>query len=101
MQGPSHPPPAGQTVTVNIGAPINQQYTAQTTADGYAVVTFSFNDPNPGQPVIVQVSTVWNNQTYPAQTFFTPGPTVQPTPTQGPGGPGGPGNGTPTVGVGP
>lgn len=98
MKGPSQPPPAGQTVTVNIGPPISGQYTKQTTADGYAVVTFAYNDPNPGQPVIVSVSTVWNNVNYKAQTFFTPGPTVRPTPTQGQGGPGGPGDGTPTVG---
>lgn len=91
MQGPSHPPPAGQAVTINVGSPINQQQTVRTGADGYATMTFSFNDPNPGQPVIVSVSTGWNNATYRAQTFFTPGPNTAPTPTPSvPGGAGTP-----------
>jgi hypothetical protein len=98
MQGPSHPPPAGQPINVSIGNPVSQNFNVRTGADGYAVVTFNYNDPNPGQPVIVNVSAVWNGATYNGQTFFTPGPRAQPTPTKGPGGPG---NGTPTVGVGP
>ncbi len=83
MQGPSQPPPAGLTINVNVGSPINQPYTKQTSADGYATVTFSFNDTNPGQPVIVNISTVYGNVRYAAQTFFTPGPNVAPTPTAG------------------
>jgi hypothetical protein len=67
---------------VNVGSPISQQFSARTTADGYATVTFSFTDPNPGQPVIVKVSTNYNGN-YAAQTFFTPGPNVAPTPTAG------------------
>lgn len=97
MQGPSQPPPAGLPVTVNVGSPVSQQLSARTTADGYAVVTFSFNDPSPGQPVVVDVTTNYNGAQYKAQTFFTPGPRTQPTPTQGaqstPGNGGG--NGTP------
>lgn len=95
MKGPSHPPPAGLPVTIYVGNPIAQQQTAHTTADGYAVASFSFNDPNPGLPVTVSVTTNWNNVAYKAQTFFTPGPNTAPTPTAGaspaPGGPGGPG----------
>jgi hypothetical protein len=99
MQQPSHPPNAGQPIQVNIGDPINRQLSASTGADGYATVTFSYNDSNAGQPVIVSVSTNYSGVTYRAQTFFTPAPSQQPTPTPGnPGGPGGPGNGTPTVG---
>ena len=82
MTGPSQPPPAGQTINVNVGSPISQQYSVRTTADGYATVTFSFTDPNPGQPVIVKVSTFYKGN-YAAQTFFTPGPNVAPTPTAG------------------
>jgi hypothetical protein len=97
MQGPSHPPPAGVQVNVSVGSPINQQFTAHTGADGYATVTFSFNDPNPGQPVRVDVTTSYPGSP-PAETFFTPGVQTQPTPTSGPGNGNGNGNGTPTVG---
>ncbi len=94
MQGPSHPPPS-LTVVINVTAPINQQFTARTGADGYATATFSYNDPVPGQPVIVNVSATYNGVTYSAQTFFTPGPKAAPSPTAEPsktpggGGPGG------------
>ena len=81
MQGPSHPPPAGQQVNISIGNPVPQQFSQRTTADGYATATFSYNDPNPGQPVQVNVTTVWNGVTYNAQTFFTPGVNTAPTPT--------------------
>ena len=101
MQGPSQPPPAGQTVIVNIGDPIGGSYSKRTGADGYAAVDVSFNDPNPGQPVLVFVSTTWKGVTYQAQTFFTPGPRAPSTPTAQPtqqGGGGGGGKGTPTPG---
>ena len=94
MQGPSHPPPAGLPVNINIGNPVGQQFNTRTTADGYATVTVPFNVSTPGQPIVVSVSAVWNNITYKGQTFFTPGPTTPPTPTQGNGN--GNGNGTPT-----
>ncbi len=83
MQGPSHPPPAGVQVTVSVGSPISQQFTARTGADGYATVTFSFNDPDPGQPVQVNVTTNYPGAP-PAQTFFTPGVNTAPTPTTAP-----------------
>lgn len=94
MQGPSHPPPS-LTVVISVGSPINQQFTARTGGDGYATQSFSFNDPVPGQPVIVTVSTTYSNATYNAETFFTPGPKAAPSPTSAPtppnggGGPGG------------
>lgn len=96
MTGPSHPPSAGLPINVSVGSPINQQFSARTTADGYATVTFSFNDPTPGQPVIVDINTNYGNANYHAQTFFTPGPQTAPTPTPGPQTT--PGAGTPTVG---
>lgn len=96
MQGPSHPPPS-LTVIINVGAPINQQFSVRTGADGYATKAFSFNDPTPGQPVIVGISTVYSGTPYNAQTFFTPGPNSQPSPTPSasktPGDGGGPGGG--------
>lgn len=104
MAGPSHPPPAGLTISINIGDPVPQQFSVRTGADGLAAQTFSFNDPTPGQPVIVTVTTSYNNVTYKAQTFFTPGPKAAPSPTAQPtqpgngGGPPGPGNSTPTPG---
>jgi hypothetical protein len=94
MQGPSHPPPAGVQVNVSVGSPINQNFTAHTGADGYATATFSFNDPNPGQPVTVNVTTNYPGSPA-AQTFFTPGVNTAPTPTTAPD------TGTPTVSVGP
>jgi hypothetical protein len=94
MQGPSHPPPAGVQVNVSVRSPINQDFTARTGADGYATVTFSYNDPNPGQPVIVDVTTSYPGSP-PAQTFFTPGVNTAPTPTTAAP------TDTPTVGVGP
>jgi hypothetical protein len=94
MQGPSHPPPAGVQVNVGVGSPINQNFTARTGADGYATVTFNFNDPNPGQPVVVNVTTNYPGSP-PAQTFFTPGVNTAPTPTTAPD------TGTPTVSAGP
>lgn len=104
MQGPSHPPPS-LTVVISIGSPIPQQFTARTGADGYATQAFSFNDPVPGQPVIVNVSTTYNGAPYSAQTFFTPGPKAAPSPTaapsQTPGGGGGGGGGKPTPPGGP
>jgi hypothetical protein len=93
-QGPSHPPPAGVQVNVSVGGPINQNFTARTGADGYATVTFNFNDPNPGQPVVVDVTTNYPGSPA-AQTFFTPGVNTAPTPTTAPD------TGTPTVSAGP
>jgi hypothetical protein len=81
-------------VNVSVRSPINQDFTARTGADGYATVTFSYNDPNPGQPVIVDVTTSYPGSP-PAQTFFTPGVNTAPTPTTAAP------TDTPTVGVGP
>ncbi|HEU5349775.1 MAG TPA: hypothetical protein VFU63_14280 [Ktedonobacterales bacterium] len=98
MQGPSHPPPAGLVINVTIGNPIGGTYSTRTGADGYAAQVITFNAPTAGQPVIVDVSTTYNNVTYHAQTFFTPGPRAVASPTKSP--KGGPGNSntTPTVG---
>jgi hypothetical protein len=94
MQGPSHPPPAGVQVNISVRSPINQNFTARTGADGYATATFSYNDPNPGQPVLVDVTTNYPGSPS-AQTFFTPGVNTAPTPTTAAP------TDTPTVGVGP
>ncbi len=90
MNGPSTPPPAGQKIQVIVLDPINQSLLGVTGADGIAAVPVTFNDPKPGTPVIVQISTVWNNKTYNNETFFTPGATFKPTATPKSGG------GTPT-----
>lgn len=81
MKGPSTPPPAGQKIQVLVGDPINQPYEGVTGPDGIAAVPVTFNDPRPGYPVVVQVTTVWNGKTYTNETFFTPGATFKPTAT--------------------
>lgn len=91
MKGPSTPPPPLK-IQVIIQDPINQTLSGTTDAQGYAVVPVTFNDPKPGTPVIVQVSTVYNGKTYTNETFFTPGVTYKPTATPKSGG-----DGTPTA----
>lgn len=103
MQGPSQPAP-GLAINISVGNPVGGTYSARTGPDGYAAVTFSFNDSTPGQPVIVDAWANWNGATYHAQTFFTPGPQAPATPTEqatqgGGGGGGGQGDKTPTPGA--
>ena len=81
MNGPSTPPPPGQKIQINVLDPINQSFQGVTGSDGIAAVSVTFNDPKPGYPVVVDVSTVWNGKTYNNQTFFTPGITYKPTAT--------------------
>jgi hypothetical protein len=81
MNGPSTPPPAGQSIQVLVLDPINQPLQGVTGPDGIAAVPVTFNDPRPGYPVRVQVSTIWKGKTYSNETFFTPGATFKPTAT--------------------
>jgi hypothetical protein len=65
-------------------------------------VQFDLNDPQSGLPVTVQVSVVLGNQTYHAETFFTPNPTSAPTTTPNPNAtPSGTATGTPSGTAGP
>lgn len=84
MQSPAVPPNPGVSVTIFVGGAINQTLTATTGADGIATAQLAFSDPDPGVPVVVQVSASYRNQTYKNQTFFTPGATFTATPTGGP-----------------
>ena len=84
MQTPAQPPNPPATVSILIGAPINQSATVTTGPDGIATTQVAFSDPQPGIPVIVTVTSTYNNATYSNQTFFTPGATFTPTPTPGP-----------------
>jgi hypothetical protein len=98
MKGPSTPPQQPLSVQVLVQDPINKS--GQGTCgppDGIAAVPITFNDPRPGYPVVVQVSTVWNGKTYTNETFFTPGATFKPTATPKHGG----GPPTPTATTGP
>ena len=83
MKTPAQPPNPGVKVSVLVGAPINQSFTATTGPDGIATVQVAFSDPAPGTPVIVTVTANYNGATYSNQTFFTPGATFTPTPTAG------------------
>ena len=80
MNTPSTPPQPLQ-VTVLVGDPINQPYTATTDSDGLAAVYIALNDTQSGRPVTVTVSANYKNQTYTGSTFFTPSPAAKPTPT--------------------
>ncbi|MFI5271766.1 MAG: hypothetical protein ACHQ4H_01880 [Ktedonobacterales bacterium] len=86
-------PAAGQTVTISVGAPVNQLNNVTTDASGLATWTLTINDTQAGTPVVVDVSTNFHGQTYSNSTFFTPSPGGAPkaTPgaTQTPGGGGG------------
>lgn len=93
MSGPATAP-SPLTVTVLVGAPINKTLSGTTDANGLVALPLSFSDPNPGAPVQVTVSANYRGQTYANQTFFTPGATYTPTPTNGPSVT--PGSGTPS-----
>ncbi|MGH2505476.1 MAG: hypothetical protein ACRDID_23440 [Ktedonobacterales bacterium] len=84
MKSPAVPPNPGVTTTIFVEGAVNQTFTATTGSDGIATAQVAFSDPNPGVPVVVQVSATYNGQTYKNQTFFTPGATFTPTPAGGP-----------------
>jgi hypothetical protein len=81
MNNPPQPPNPPVTVTVLVGDPVGGTHTAVTDLDGLAAVNFSFTDPQSGVPVVVSVSATYGNQTYTAQTFFTPAPATKPSPS--------------------
>lgn len=80
-------------ITVLVGDPLDQTLNGKTDNVGLAAISYTFNDPSIGQPVVVTVSANYNNQTYTNHTFFTPGATQSPqaTPKSSPGA------GTPTT----
>src|SRR5690242_8946027 len=82
------PPRPAPGVTVNFIAedPVNQNGSAQTGPDGIATWTLTFKDRPAGIPVTVDINTSYNQQSYGAQTFFTPGVNIGPTPTAKSGG---------------
>jgi hypothetical protein len=84
MNNPPLPPNPPVQVTVLVGDPVGGTHTATTDNDGLAAITFAYNDPQSGVPVVVSVQVTYGNQTYAAQTFFTPAPTRRPSPTPGP-----------------
>jgi hypothetical protein len=99
--GPTRPA-AGVRVQVNLHGPVNQSYAGRTGSNGIATIRVSFSVSQPGSPVFVDVSAIWQGVTYRRQSFFTPAPQAKPSPTadgHGHGGGGGtPGPGTtPTV----
>ncbi len=81
MTGPSTPPPSALQIDVNVGSPVNQHYSGSTDRNGLAAIPITINDPAAGQPVTVSVSTNYGGQTYSADTFFTPAPAAQPSPS--------------------
>lgn len=95
MTGPSTPV-QGLPVSVTASAPVNQNGSGTTDADGMAAIPLTFTDPQSGTPVTVSVTVNYHNQTYTASTFFTPSPMATPTPTPKPGAPATP-TGKPTA----
>jgi hypothetical protein len=95
MQTAGSPAPS-IPITVLVGDPLDQSLSGKTDNVGLAAISYTFNDPSIGQPVVVTVSANYNNQTYTNHTFFTPGATQAPQPTPK----GSPGAGTPTGGGG-
>ncbi len=88
MSGPAQPPATSLSVSVQLGAPISQNYSGSTDATGVAAIPITFNDPSAGQPVVVDVYVTYQGTRYHAQTFFTPSPaspTTSPTPNGTPG----------------
>ena len=84
MLTPPRPAP-GVTITFIAQDPVNQTGSAQTGPDGIATWTLTFKDSPAGKPVTVDVSTTYLQQPHDAQTFFTPGVNLGPTPTPKPG----------------
>ena len=93
-------PAAGQSVLVNVGAPLNLAQSVTTDNSGLGTWTITIVDKQNAVPVVVTVTTNYNGQTYSANTFFTPSPVAPPSPTGGPKPTGTPG-GTPTGTAGP
>ena len=85
MQGPPTPPTTPLGITVSLsgedGSPVNATLQGTTGADGIAAIPYAVNDPAVGKPVDIQVSVNYQNATYIARTFFTPGVTLTPTPS--------------------
>jgi hypothetical protein len=84
MLTPPRPAP-GLAITFIAQDPVNQTGSAQTGPDGIATWTVTFKDEPAGKPARVEVSTTYLQQTYDAETFFTPGVNIGPTPTPKPG----------------
>ena len=100
IQDPTMQNPAkvavGVPIVLNFGAAAQASFnqatlTGQTGPDGIAAFTIQVNDPTSGVPIVVYVDAIYQGVHYPAQTFFTPNPKAQPSPS--PTAPGGP---TPT-----
>jgi len=82
-QPPTPPPPLG--VTVQPQSPVGGSYTGTTDAHGLAAVSITFNDTQPGTPVVVIVYVSYQGHSYTAKTFFTPSPNnASPTPSASP-----------------
>jgi hypothetical protein len=81
MATPPHPPAPGLQVRVILFGPINATLPGSTGADGIAAIPYVVNDPYVGQPVTIIVHVSYGGRDYPAQTFFTSGPTTPNTPT--------------------
>jgi hypothetical protein len=82
MQTPSVPPPTPVHVRValdQLGAVLE----GDTDKDGIAAISYTFNDPNTGQPVDITVTASYQGHPYIARTFFTPGINIVPTATPG------------------
>ena len=84
MLTPPRPAP-GLTIDFIAGDPVRQSGSGQTGPDGIATWTLTFKDQPPGIPVTVSINTSYNQQQYHAETFFTPGVNIAPTPTPPPG----------------
>jgi hypothetical protein len=98
------PASPAQGVTVELSfypeapsAPNIAPLSAQTGPDGIAAFTFQINDPASGVPVAVQAAANYGGASYVAQTFFTPNPGANGSPTPC----ASPGPGTPPTGGGP
>lgn len=89
MQTPSTPPPTAVHVRVAVD-PLGAVLTGDTDKDGIAAISYTYNDPNAGQPVDITVTASYNGHPYIARTFFTPGITIVPTATPKSGGTPGP-----------
>lgn len=95
MQTPPRPAP-GITVDFIAGDPVNQTGSGQTGPDGIATWTLTFKDRPAGIPVTVSINATYQQQPYHAETFFTPGVNIGPTPTPKPGSTPTKGKATPT-----
>lgn len=79
MNGPPRAA-SGIPVHVQVDTPINKGADGTTDTTGLAAIAISFNDPQSGTPVRVDITAPYQGHSYLAQTFFTPNVT-QPLPT--------------------